>query len=94
MSCESKLRAYIRTPGRFKEEILLLEEEQRELAVFAHNSPVTGDPMSIKLVAVGDKAANKTVLLIRYCKGEAPTGYVPTVFDAYSVTVSCSTKCF
>ena len=53
---------------------------------------MTQDPIPIKLVAVGDKAANKTVLLMRYCKREVPTAYVPTVFDGYSVTVSCSTR--
>uniref|UniRef100_A0A673GDK8 Cell division cycle 42, like n=1 Tax=Sinocyclocheilus rhinocerous TaxID=307959 RepID=A0A673GDK8_9TELE len=42
---------------------------------------------TIKCVLVGDAAADKTKLLIRYTTGSFPTEYVPTVFDNYAVTV-------
>ncbi|XP_048051134.1 ras-related C3 botulinum toxin substrate 1-like [Megalobrama amblycephala] len=42
---------------------------------------------TVKCVIVGDTAAEKTKLLIKYTTPAFPSEYVPTVFDGYAVTV-------
>ncbi|XP_051742809.1 ras-related C3 botulinum toxin substrate 1-like [Ctenopharyngodon idella] len=42
---------------------------------------------TVKCVIVGDTAAEKTKLLIKYTATAFPSEYVPTVFDNYAVTV-------
>lgn len=42
---------------------------------------------TVKCVIVGDTAAEKTKLLIKYTFTAFPSEYVPTVFDNYAVTV-------
>jgi len=42
---------------------------------------------SIKLVAVGDGAVGKTSLFISHTTNRFPTEYVPTIFDAYAVSI-------
>jgi len=41
----------------------------------------------MKLVIVGDGAVGKTCLIMAYAENSFPEGYVPTVFDTYSMTI-------
>ncbi|KAH3742587.1 Rac1 GTP binding protein [Pelomyxa schiedti] len=53
-----------------------------------------GMETGLKIVAVGDAASGKTCLLRRYIKGlyDGEYGYVPTVFENYSVKVTLEDK--
>lgn len=45
-----------------------------------------------KLLVVGDKAADKTGLLIYFTRGGWPEGYIPTVFESYIAELSLGNK--
>merc|ERR550534_79480 len=45
------------------------------------------DPDRMKLVIVGDGAVGKTCLIMAYAENSFPEGYVPTVFDTYSMSI-------
>merc|ERR1712228_107252 len=45
------------------------------------------DPDRMKLVIVGDGAVGKTCIIMAYAENSFPEGYVPTVFDAYSMSI-------
>ena len=42
---------------------------------------------AVKCVVIGDSGVGKTSLLFTYCLGEFPSGYVPCVFDMYTMPV-------
>lgn len=44
-------------------------------------------PDRMKLVIVGDGAVGKTCLIMAYAENSFPEGYVPTVFDTYSMSI-------
>lgn len=46
-----------------------------------------GEPERLKLVIVGDGAVGKTCLIMAYAENSFPEGYIPTVFDTYSMSV-------
>lgn len=50
------------------------------------NDDVANAPR-IKVVVVGDGAVGKTSLLIRYCTGDFPKDYIPTVFENHTKQV-------
>ena len=50
------------------------------------------DPITIKLVAVGDGGIGKTCLLITFASNTFPEDYVPKVFDYYVVNVTAGDK--
>ena len=42
---------------------------------------------AVKCVVIGDGGVGKTSLIITYCYGEFPMGYVPLAFDNYALPV-------
>ena len=45
------------------------------------------DPMSIKMVVVGDGAVGKTCMLITKATGEHPEEYIPSYFDNTTIEI-------
>ncbi|KAG0250475.1 hypothetical protein BG011_008321 [Mortierella polycephala] len=53
---------------------------------------MSGDPIRLKLVVVGDSACGKSCLIGTFTRGYFPTDFVPTVYESYVIDLRIENK--